>query len=156
MSIFSRPESQPHFLYPPGSTFHEVWDPELAAAEMGLDVIRLPMSIRGFYDPDREVAVVNSDLTQIQTRSVIAHEVAHHALGHIGTSDPIGRSRQEERARRWAAIRLVSIADVLEALRATGNLFEVAEELQVDPELLELRLRWLTDDEKQTIGLVDE
>lgn len=87
---------------------------------------------------------------------MLTHELAHHDLGHRPTTNPALADRQEERARRWAAVRLVDLQDLKAALRGADNLVEVAEELQVDPELLEVRLRWLDDNERREMRLCDD
>jgi hypothetical protein len=61
----------------------------------------------------------------------------------------------EERAKRWAAVRLVELGNLKAALRGSNNLSEVAEALEVDPELLEVRLRWLDDKERRELGCDD-
>ena len=108
------------------------------------------------YVPAIDCIVLHSDLTAVEERTILAEELAHRALDHRPHPSKAEVDRMELRARRWAAVRLVALEDLAEALRVSSNSFEVAEELGVDPELLEVRIRWLTDDERQTIGLIDE
>jgi Zn-dependent peptidase ImmA (M78 family) len=140
-------------LSPATHMFHSVneWDPWREAEAAGLDVfeVSIPPPTKGLYDPTRGAAAISRGLSQVTTRSVLTHELAHHVLGHDGNCTPRDEARQEERARRWAAVRLVTLEDLAAALRLTDDFFELAEILHVDPELLEVRIRWLTEGERR-------
>lgn len=77
-------------------------------------------------------------------------ELAHHDLDHWPVQDPVEEARQELRARRWAAVRLIDVDQILEAVKWTPYLHEVAELLDVDPDLLAVRVE-LMDDEERTL-----
>lgn len=133
-----------------------MWDPWQFAREERARIGFGRLPLKGVYVPAIDCIVLHDDLTAVEERTVLAEELAHRALDHRPHPSKAEVDRMELRARRWAAVRLVSLDALAEALRSSSNSFEVAEELGVDPELLEVRIRWLTDDEKQTIGLVDE
>lgn len=133
-----------------------MWDPWVFAEEEHATIGFGHLPVKGVYVPAVDCIVLQRGLPTADERSVLAEELAHRTLGHHPHPSKVEVDRMEQRASRWAAIRLVSLDALAEALRASSNSFEVAEELGVDPELLEVRIRWLTDDEKQTIGLVDE
>lgn len=142
----------PHrFTFPSG-----MWDPWAAVDEEGVVVGFADLRIKGAYVPAIDVVVLRNDLGRIEERCTLAEELGHRTLGHRPHPSKAEVDRMEQRAARWAAARLVDLEDLAEALRTSSNAFEVAEELGVDPELLEVRVRWLTDAEKQTIGLIDE
>ena len=81
-------------------------------------------------------------------RSAAAEELAHHDLGHRPHPDPIETARMELRAQRLAAVCLVTVEDLAGAIVGASSWFEVADALGVDPELLELRVRDMTDEER--------
>lgn len=109
----------------------------------------------GVYLPDEATIVIDRHQTRAMRRSALAHELGHHELGHRPTSAPQVAARQELRASRWAVVRLIGLADLAEAMVAAGSWWEVAESLDVDPELLEIRVQALTDEERRKLlGMV--
>lgn len=129
----------------------DMWDPWAFAEEERARIGFGQLPAKGVYVPAIDCIVLQTGLPAAQERSVLAEELAHRTLGHRPHPSKAEVDRMEERARRWAAVRLVSIADVLEALRSADNIFEIAEHLGVDPELLEVRLKWLTDEEQSAL-----
>lgn len=101
-----------------------------------------------WYYVERDEILMDSRLTQRERRSVLGHELAHA----IGKDRPCGvevlDSIQELRADRWAARRLIDIRVLAEALAWSENLDEVAEELWVTLDLLEVRLAHLHPSER--------
>ena len=70
-------------------------------------------------------------------RSVLAHELGHHALGHRPTRRLAARARQERSANEWAASRLISPAAYAEAERLReGHVGGIAFDLHVSDELV--------------------
>lgn len=134
---------------------HVGWNPWEGLEKAGIDVGWSDLPITGCYFPAAKVIALGAQLSDAEARLVLTHELAHHALGHLPHADPLEVDRMELRARRWAAVRLLSLEDLATAMRSAGNLFEVAEELGVDPELLEVRLRWLTDEERKELECGD-
>lgn len=118
----------------------------------GAIVVFGPCPIEGLYWPAGNAILIRHGLPAAIERSVLAEEIAHHRLGHHPHADPAEVDRMELRASRWAAVRLVTIEALAEAMRHTDHLFEMAELLGVDPELLEVRLRWLSESERRELG----
>jgi len=101
----------------------------------------------GLYSPVYDAIVIRHGLTRTRRRSVLAHELGHRALGHHPTTDLTETARMQQRADRWAAVRLITLPQLADALRGASSWFEVADTLDVDPDLLQVRVRGLTDDE---------
>lgn len=138
-------------LSPSTRTVHLVaWDPWLE--ETSVDIYEAPLPVPGVYLPFDNAILIAKGQTESMRRSALAEELGHHVLGHLPHPNQAEVDRMEERAARWAAVRLVSIGDLMEALRSSDDVFDVAEELGVDPELLEVRIRWLSDDERRELG----
>jgi hypothetical protein len=133
-----------------------MWDPWAAVDEDGVVVGFANLRIKGAYVPAIDVIVLRHDLGHIEERCTLAEELGHRTLGHKPHPSRAEVDRMEQRAARWAAVRLVTIGDLMEALRSSDDIFEIAELLGVDPELLEVRIRWLSDDEKEELGVVGE
>lgn len=112
-----------------------------------MTVAVMPLSVKGVYFPDLEGIVLADHLTETQSRTVLAH----YHLGHHRPNSRVELDRLELRAHRWAAVRLVDLQELKAALRGADSIFEVAEALEVDPELLEVRLRWLDDKERREL-----
>lgn len=129
------------------------WDPFGALGSTRL--ITTECEVGGIFFADLDAIVIDSELGFAESRSVLAHEIAHRELGHWPAKTQVDADRLEHRAQRWAAIRLITIEDLAAALRADCTIWEVAEELGVDPELLEVRLRWLDEAERRELGCLD-
>lgn len=106
--------------------------------ELGLDVIEGHGAHLGGYRPDENVVRLRPGLSRRAARTVLAHEVGHHALGHRPTRFGPVLGRQERAANEWAARHLISLSDYREAeyLR-DGHLASIAFELDVLPVLVE-------------------
>lgn len=129
------------------------WDPWGHLEETDLRLIWAPLPhVDGAYDRGRRLVILHPGRTQTAQRSALAEELAHHELGHEPVTDPVETARTELRARRWAAIRLVSFDDLLEAVAVTPYFHEIAEMLEVDPDLLATRVDLCTESEQQLLG----
>lgn len=149
--ISRSPLESPFLSEAPRTLLQVAWDPwEQEEIEVRQGRIR---HAKGAYLPTLPAIVVQSGLTEIESRAVLAHELGHHYYRHHPTDDPSEESRQELKAARWAAAKLVSLSDIAMVIDAGLTLYEAAEELGVDPELLEVRARWLTDAERREVGL---
>lgn len=118
----------------------------------GATVVYGRCAIPGLYWPARQAILLQEGLSAALARSVLAEELGHHTLGHSPNVNQAETARMELRARRWAAVRLVTIEDLGQAMRNSDRLEDMAHELDVDPELLEVRIRWLTDTERRELG----
>ena len=89
------------------------------------------------YEPGSNHIQLTPGLRPRVTRSVLAHENGHHALGHRPTDDPILRAKQELAANRWAAELLIS-PDLYALAESThnGHTRSMAVALNVSDELI--------------------
>ena len=87
---------------------------------------------------------------QAQRRSSLAHELEHLVRGHRGCQAPAVERLVEEAAART----LIDADDLLQAFAWTSDPQELADELHVDVDMIQARLRSLTDDEAQRVRLV--
>jgi hypothetical protein len=94
-----------------------------------------------------EVIVLRPDLTQVQRRCTVAHELAHIELEHRDGCTPA----EETAARRLAARWLIDLEHLLDAYRWAEELEEVADCLWVDVDTLRARLDGLNDHERQRL-----
>lgn len=117
----------------------------------GLRIVEVPMSPDAAYFPEFATIVVRPGLPHAIERSVLTEELAHHRLGHVPQSDPVEWARQELRAQRKAAVALIPLEVLAEAIAASDCWHDVAEHLDVDPFYLERRVRDLTPDEDRTL-----
>ena len=107
------------------------------AADRGLAVIEQHSPHRSGYHPGERVIRLTPGMKGRVQRSVLAHEVAHHELGHRPLSPGIARERQEAAANRWAAELLISPLEYAAAERLRGgHLPSIAVDLQVSDELV--------------------
>lgn len=133
--------------------FARMWDPWDHLD--GLSVGYSNLVEGGRYYPTLDLVVLGRRLSPIGEKCALAHELGHHHLAHVPTRDVLHAERQELRAKRWAAARMVEIEDLAEAMAGAPTWFEVADALEVDPELLEIRVAGLTDTERrQLLGMV--
>lgn len=128
------------------------WDPWEHLGELRLEYGLV--FANGAYLPEHQAVVLRRGMTRAEERSALAEEIAHHELMHWPTDDPIEAERIELRARRRAAWKLITVESLTEAIHASHSWFEVAEHLEVDPDLLELRVKDMTEDERSAIRTV--
>ena len=100
---------------------------------------------KGYYDFDRQAISLRRGMTQAERRSTLRHELQHHYHGRFLKS----LLAKEEAACELAAARdLIDIRKLGEALAWSQNLDDVASELWVDPELVEIRCARLHPSER--------
>ncbi|NLP82604.1 ImmA/IrrE family metallo-endopeptidase [Microbacterium sp. CFH 90308] len=104
------------------------------AARQGVTVhvAHLPAPYRGYYDAERRQVVYDFNLTPIERRVVLAHELGHDHHGHNCEEDP----RSERAADAFAARLLIDPARYAELERITHDVASIAEELRVTPDLV--------------------
>lgn len=84
---------------------------------------------------------------QVQRRSTLAHELAHIHLGHTNGCN----SHQEQQANILAAQWLIKLPHLINAMKWSTNLEEIADELWVDLPTLDTRLNHLSPEEHQAL-----
>lgn len=109
------------------------------------------LPVRGLYAPDLQAICIRAGQTRRARRSILAEELAHHELAHQPCSDRGETARLECRARRWAACRLISVEQLAAALVGACCWAEVAEQLDVDPDMLHARTACLDEGERAVL-----
>ena len=104
------------------------------AAELGVrvHVAHLPHPYRGYYDPDQRAIVYDFNLTPIERRCVLAHELGHAYYDHR----EFGDDASEKAADAYAASLLIDPAEYARLERICADPTTLAEELQVTEDLL--------------------
>ena len=80
-------------------------------------------------------------------RCTLAHEIVHVERGQV-PAEPVLAAREELAVERETARRLIGIRPLGEAMAESDHLGHVAELLDVDPDTLACRLRWLHPSER--------
>lgn len=115
--------------------------PALILESLGVSIVRTWLrDTWGAWSPDKNSVVVASGLSPVQERCVLAHELEHVLAGDLDCGDRMSSIRQEHRADREAARKLVAISDLASVAQWTDDLHTAAAELQVTERLLEVRL----------------
>lgn len=126
-------------------------DPWSEAGRREVTVAVVPCPVPGLYFPDRALIAIDAGSTLAVQRSAMAHELGHHELSHRAGAGATDIARQELRASRWAARRLVAIDDLAAAVRGAAGWDEVAAQLEVDRPTLDTRLAGLTGAERRRL-----
>lgn len=104
----------------------------------------MPAGVWGLTDWSTKTVTLDKRLGQAQRRSAIAHETEHILRGPA-----VGyREREELAVEKATARKLIDIKDLGEALAWSQNLYEVADDLWVDSETVEVRLKHLHPSER--------
>ncbi|WP_435746348.1 ImmA/IrrE family metallo-endopeptidase [Microbacterium sp. PMB16] len=107
------------------------------AEEHGVRIIERFGPTRGGFEPASRTIRLNPGMSARTTRSVLAHELGHAALGHVPATSPTIRAQQERQADEWAACRLITPRAYAEAENARGpHVASLAFELDVTIELV--------------------
>lgn len=85
---------------------------------------------------------------QVERRCVLAHELGHAVRGDLPCHEERADDRQEAAVEQWAARQLITLDALADALRWSDNPTEVAEELWVTVDLLEVRIAHLHPSER--------
>lgn len=137
---------------------HDEPNPWNMASAMGIIVAEYPMgteanSCKGFfmYQSRMKHITINSELTDVLKRIILAHEIGHAVLHHEAAKMKAfhdfslydNSSRLEYEANLFAAEYLLDDELVKERLNEDGFFFSAAKELNVPPELLDFKFRIL-------------
>lgn len=115
--------------------------PAVILEELGIPVVRTWLrDTWGAWSREKRSIVIASGLSPIQERCVLAHELEHALADDGECGNWLASIRQERRADKEAARKLVAISDLAEVAQWTTDLHSAAAELQVTERLLEVRL----------------
>lgn len=90
---------------------------------------------------------LHPDQSQQQRRSTLTHELAHITLGHTRGCGPAEEALADQLAATW----LIPLDDLINAMRWSEHLDEIADDLWVDLATLKTRLDTLTDTETEIL-----
>lgn len=129
----------------PHTAPYNPWDD---AEELGLHIRYAPLHDSwSWWVPSRHLVVVANHLTHAQERCTVAHQVEHarHGDNACRRATPVNRlwtrQRQEIRADKAAARKLIPAVDLQTALRWAESPEAAAHELHVTEHMLRVRLR---------------
>ena len=102
----------------------------------------------GLVDLRSRVITLCPSLLQDERRSTLTHELVHLERGTpCGPGDP-----EEREVERLAAARIIPLPDLVEAVRWSDHLEEQALALWVDEDMVRVRLRHLTEREREELA----
>lgn len=85
-------------------------DPDQYAAALGLTITEHAGGEKGRYYGGGRISL-RDNLGGVNRRCTLAHEIAHHVLGHDPAATGWWKNRQEREADEWAANYLISPAE---------------------------------------------
>lgn len=128
---------------------HHPWRRFRDLAEWRLDITLLPDGVAAeTHWPTRTVRLSSRLQTQAERRSAITHETLHIERGPV-PEDGWLAAREELAVEVEAARRLIPLEALGEALAWSDHMCEVADELWVDEELVQVRLACLQPSERR-------
>lgn len=128
---------------------HHPWREFRGLTEWVLSWQPLPRGVKGETDWTTRTVTLDPDLTHGERRSTICHELQHI---HRGPVPAWAEDREETIVEQLAARQLIGIHDLGEALAWSDCPWQVADELQVDYDLLWCRLRHLHPSERHYLA----
>lgn len=103
----------------------------------------------GCADPETSIVTITDGMTQAERRSTLTHELIHLERG---TAVEARHQAIEDRyVQRESARRLITIEDLIDALRWSRDEHELAEELWTDVDTVRIRLASLSPAERRFI-----
>lgn len=112
------------------------YDPYEHADALGIQVLYRPLRASNeLWLPDYKTIIVESSLRAVHRRNVLAHGVAHAALGHVDD-----RPKHEVQADRYAAENLIDLDECRQLMRWTPDAARLAAELEVTGRVLRVFL----------------
>ncbi|WP_119716266.1 ImmA/IrrE family metallo-endopeptidase [Propionibacterium ruminifibrarum] len=123
------------------------WQRFNAEAQWTLQTAHLPRGHMGQIDWQTHTVIIDRNLLQSERRCTITHELVHIERGPV-PSDPWLKQREEQAVEAEAARRLITLEALADALAWSSQPAEVAEELWVDMQTLDVRISGLSDTER--------
>lgn len=120
---------------------------------MTLEWVNMPPGERGRLYPRLSVILLDPRLGQAEQRCTIAHDLAHWILDHDTCTDRRASTRVEREAEQFAARWLVDVEMYVRALKWSHHDQIIADELWIDPPMLQAWRDCMTDEER---AYVDE
>jgi Zn-dependent peptidase ImmA (M78 family) len=112
------------------------YDPYQHAEQLGITVLHRPIrSAQELWLPDHNTIVIRSGLRRIHDRSVLAHGIAHAALGHEDD-----RPKHEAQADRYASEKLIDRGELDKLMPWVEDPNRLALELGVTHRILQCYL----------------
>lgn len=104
------------------------------AAQLGVSVhvAHIDGPERGYYDAENNIVVYDFELTYIERRCVLAHELGHAYYGHRCSGNP----RFEEDADFYASCLLIAPGAYMAAGTINPASDAIADELEVEPRIV--------------------
>jgi Zn-dependent peptidase ImmA (M78 family) len=131
-----------------------IYHPWRELDRVGVDVAFTKLGdLAGCWDPDQELIWLDTQLTQAQRRSTLAHELIHAEGRHEPCCTDWHERKQERAVECKAARRLIHLDDLMDALAWCLSLDEIAEELHVDRPTLDIRIEMLDAEDQALIHL---
>lgn len=118
--------------------------------EVFLCTLRLPHG-KAWWLAEDEAIVLDDRLDATGRRCALGHEVEHALAGDTAVVHVWFRTKQETRAHQRASRKLIRLEHLIDALRETRDERRLAELLEVDVEVLRLRLDRITDVEQDRV-----
>jgi hypothetical protein len=122
-------------------------DPYVLLAEhpdISLGFTRLPDGERGRWYPDLHVILIDDRLTQAQRRCTLMHELVHRMRNDGHVLDPVLEARQEKACHETVARLLIPMHELRNAMQWGRDPQELADELWVDLDTLQARIKGLS------------
>lgn len=130
---------------------HHPWRRLRNLPDVRVVFVELPHGILGFCDHDKKTIWLDSRMKQRQRRAVLQHELLHLERGRVSGH---WESREEVAVEVATAHALIALNHLLEALKWSRDLHEVAEELWVPADLLVVRMAHLHPAERAAVARV--
>lgn len=126
---------------------HHPWRDLRSLTDWTLVMAELPDGVLGRTDWSTRTITLNIRMLQAQRRSTVCHEIEHVRRGPAHP-DPVLTAREESAVEQATARKMITIEALGEAMAWSDDIHEVAEDLWVDPALVETRLRHLHPSER--------
>lgn len=121
---------------------YDPWGDLRQRTYLSVEFVDMPTGKRGVFRGN--VIMIDRHQLQCERRSTVAHELVHDER-RLFPAEPALRAREETLVERTAALRLIELPDLVDALRACSSrhAHDLADHLWVDLPMLEARMNAL-------------